>query len=58
MFKLNIQDGAHKRKLTAVTMNTEKTVTYWNRNFAAKKFEIPLESVAKILKLRKQGDLT
>lgn len=52
MLKFNIQDGAHKRKLTAVTMSTEETVAYWNKNFSAKKFEIPLESVAKMLKNR------
>lgn len=51
-FKANIQDGAHKRGLTSLVMNEEKTVAYWNENFAAEKFEIPLESVAKILKSR------
>lgn len=53
MFKANIQDGAHKRGLTALTMNEEKVVAYWNKNFAAEKFEIPLESIAKILKNRR-----
>ena len=52
MFKANIQDGAHKRGLTSLVMNEEKTVAHWNKNFAAEKFDIPLESVAKILKSR------
>lgn len=57
MFKANIQEGAHKRGLSALPMCEESVVAHWNKNFAAKKFEMPLESVGKILKLRKQGGI-
>lgn len=51
MFAVTIQDGALKRGITKIRMN-EKASDFWNSKLSSKKVEIPIESVAKILKNR------
>lgn len=50
-FKSKIQIGVCERKITKIHMN-EAAANFWNTEFAARKFEIPLECVAEILKNR------
>jgi len=52
-FKSKIQTGVRDRKITQIIM-TEAAANYWNTAFAARKVEIPLDIVGKILKARKQ----
>ena len=55
-FKIRIQNSAHNREITKICMD-EKATGIRNAALAAKKFEIPLENIAKILYKGNKFDL-